>query len=151
MRGATTTMRAGAVGALALALLAAGCDVLLPSAARPPTIWGHVTLDGKMGALPQHRRQAWGRRHNRGRAGCASHGHHCGPGVVLGCGGARRRAGLSLHDHPGRGSGASDNLSAAVAMKRCKVALALALAGSTTACQHGIGDRNRVWPDEDDQ
>ena len=47
MRGATTTMRTGAVGVLALALLATGCDVLLPSAARPPTIWGHVTLDGK--------------------------------------------------------------------------------------------------------
>ncbi len=36
-------------------------------------------------------------------------------------------------------------------MKRCKVALALALAGSTTACQHGIGTRDRASPDEDDQ
>lgn len=40
-------MRIGAVGGLALALLATGCDLLQPSRARQPSIWGYVTLDGK--------------------------------------------------------------------------------------------------------
>lgn len=46
MRTATTN-RTRATAALVLALSAGGCDILRPSDARPPSIWGHVTLDGE--------------------------------------------------------------------------------------------------------
>lgn len=36
-----------AAAAFVLALSANGCEVLRPSEARPPTIWGHVFLDGE--------------------------------------------------------------------------------------------------------
>ena len=47
MRTATTKRTSAAV-AFALALPASGCEVVRPSEARQPTIWGHVTLDGEL-------------------------------------------------------------------------------------------------------
>ena len=41
------TKRTAAVAGLLIALSASGCDMLQPSKAHPPSIWGHVTLDGE--------------------------------------------------------------------------------------------------------
>lgn len=46
MRTATTT-RTMAVATLLFALSASACEVVRPSEARSPTLWGHVFLDGE--------------------------------------------------------------------------------------------------------